>query len=333
MLAVGRSRLAASSGLSLPKLSALVARAIARSGPLSSGAANALNSQATFAPFVKANLPILTNLVLREFATAAKKPATKKKAPAKKAPAKRSTTTTTKKPAAKRRTVAKKAGTRRTVIKKKPAAKKKAAPKKKVIKKATPKKPGIQTQYDKALGDAPSKKASPYNLFFVETLKSLDSSTRAPEKAKLVAEKWRGLSDAEKKTWQDRAAEETVKRKAAYDQWLSKLNPLEIEAANLARQRIRGYREKKGIKGTSPATKIKDDRLVKRPCTPWVFFMKEKYSSGVVDNVEHKQKMSKLAEMWKGTTEAERKKYNDLASKDTARYKAERAAFLKKYGN
>lgn len=334
MLAVGRSRLAASSGLSLPKLSALVARAIARSGPLSSGAANAINSQATFAPFVKANLPLLTNLVLREYATAAKRTATKKTtATKKKAPAKRSTTATTKKPAAKNRAVAKRSGTRRTATKKKPAAKKKkAAPKKKAVKKkAAPKKPGIQTQYDKALGDAPTKKANPYNLFFVDTLKNVDPSLKASEKAKKVAEQWRALSDAEKKTWSDRAAEETVKRKAAYAQWLAGQNPLDIEAANNARIRIRGYREKKGIKGVSPVTKIKDDRLVKRPRTAWVFFMKDKYSSGLVDHVEHKDKMSKLAELWKATPEAEKKKYEDLFTKDMARYKAERADFLKKY--
>ncbi|KAK6515441.1 hypothetical protein TWF506_007776 [Arthrobotrys conoides] len=333
MLAVGRSRLAASSGLSLPKLSALVARAIVRSGPLSSGAANALNSQATFAPFVKANLPLLTNLVLREYATAVKKTTTKKTtATKKKAPAKK--TTTKKKPAAKRRTVAKKSGTRRTATKKKPAAKKKkAAPKKKKVvkKKNVVKKPGIQVQYDKALGNAPPKKTNTYNLFFMETLSSIDPTLKVAERAKKVAEKWRTITDAEKKTWSDRAAEETIKKKAQYAQWLAKQNPFDIEAANNARRSIRGYREKKGIKGSRPTSKIKDDRLVKRPRTAWIFFMQDKYHTGLVENVGPKEKMAKLAEAWKATTATEKKKYEDLSAKDTIRYKTERAEFLKKY--
>ncbi|KAF3155087.1 hypothetical protein TWF788_006461 [Orbilia oligospora] len=338
MLAVGRSRLAASSGLSLPKLSALVARAIARSGPLSSGAANAINSQATFAPFVKANLPLLTSLVLREYATATKKTTTttttkKTTATKKKAPAKKSTT---KKPAAKRRTVAKKSGTRRTATKKKLVAKKKkkAAPKKKKVvrkKKAVVKKPGIQVQYDKALGDAPPRKTTSYSLFFIDALPTVDSSLKASERAKKVAEKWRGLPEAEKKAWSERAAEESIKKKAAYAQWLAKQNPLDIEAANHARNRIRGYREKRGIKGSNPTSRIKDDRLVKRPRTAWVYFMQEKYHSGLVEDVGPKLKMAKLAEVWKATSPAEKKKYQDLCEKDIIRYKAERAEFLKKY--
>ncbi|KAK6499656.1 hypothetical protein TWF481_010019 [Arthrobotrys musiformis] len=333
MLAVGRSRLAASSGLSLPKLSAIVARAIARSGPLSSGAANAISSQATFAPFVKANLPLLTNLVLREYATAAKKAAPKKKAPAKK-----KSTTTAKKPAVKRRAVAKKSGTRRTATKKKTVAKKKkAAPKKKKVvrkKKAVAKKPGIQIQYNKSLGDAPTKKANAYNLFFIDVVKTLEGVSTAPQKAKEIAQKWNALSDAEKQKWTDRASEETVKRKAAYAQWLAKQNPLDIEAANNARNRIRAHRAKKGIKsGSTPVSKIKDDRLVKRPCTAWIFFMKDKYHTAEIDGIEHKLKLTKLAQLWRGASASEKKKYEDLATKDAARYKAERAEFLKKYSH
>ncbi|KAK6531328.1 hypothetical protein TWF281_008139 [Arthrobotrys megalospora] len=329
MLAVGRSRLAASSGLSLPKLSAIVARAIARSGPLSSGAANALASQATFAPFMKANLPVLTNLVLREYATAAKKKTTtKKKATAKK--------TTAKKPAAKRRTVAKKTGTRRAATKKKPAAKKKKpAPKKKKVvrKKAAAKKPGIKAQYGKALTNAPSKTVSGYTLFFTDSVKALGKGIRLAERAKEIGAQWRALSDAEKQVWNDRSAEETVKRKAAYAQWLAKQNPADIEAANNARNRIRAYRQKKGIRGSTSHTKIKDDRLVKRPITAWIFFVKNNFHRPELEAFEKGKKFTKLAELWKAASDAEKKKYNDLAAKDTVRYQAEKADFAKKYKN
>ncbi|KAK6363610.1 hypothetical protein TWF730_001034 [Orbilia blumenaviensis] len=330
MLAVGRSRLAASSGLSLPKLSAIVARAIARSGPLSSGAANAITSQATFAPFVKANLPLLTTLVLREYATAAKKTATKKTA-TKKTSAKKST-----KPAARRRTVAKKSGTRRTATKKKTAAKKKkAAPKKKKVvkkKKVAVKKPGIRVQYDKAM-DAPPRRVSPYNLFFVEASKGIAAGVKASDRAKETAVQWHALSETDKQAWKDRAAEESIKRKAAYAQWLAKQNPVDIAAANNARNRIRAHRLQKGIKGSTSIARIRDDRLVKRSLTPWIFFVKEKIQTPEIVALDRREKLKRMSELWKATTDANKKKYADLAAKDAIRYKNEKAEFEKKYQN
>ncbi|KAK6335626.1 hypothetical protein TWF696_002394 [Orbilia brochopaga] len=335
MLAVGRTRLAASGGLSLPKLSAIVARAIARSGPLASGVLHGPAPQAAFVPFVKANLPLITSIALREYATATKtkkKPAAKKKTTTtkKKAPAKKKATA--KKPV-KRRVVAKKSGTRRastkkTAAKKKKPVKKKAVKKKKKVEK--PKKPGVMTYHKNALKDEPPQVATAYNLFFVEFYKSNKSIGKIPEVAKACGAKWRALPETEKQTWADRAAVETQKRKAAHQAWIAQHNPVDIAKANKARNHIAALRRAKGAVKTGKY-KIKDDRLVAGPRSAYIYFVKENYSRPEVSSLDRNLRMKKLAEFWKAASDADKKKFVDLAARDKLRYQNEKAEFEKKY--
>ncbi|KAF3939415.1 hypothetical protein ABW19_dt0201065 [Dactylella cylindrospora] len=335
MLAIGRSRLAASSGLTLPKLNAIVTNALARSGPLSTGASKAV-AQAAIAPFVKANLPLFSSVLVRGYATATKKKTAVKKK--KTTTAKKKTTTAAakkKKPAAKRRTVAKKSGTRRpakkVAKKKKPAAKKKPV-KKKVVKKkkkVVVKKPGLTATIKKTLPNEPAKKVTAYNLFFTEYYKT--NKGKVQEVAKELGAKWRALSDEEKATWNERAVAESAKRLAAYQQWLAKLSPIDIINANIARQRVRTLRAKKGHSGTTNDRPLKDPRLVKRPSSAWLFFVKDYITSPEIAILEKNVKMKKLSENWKVLGSAEKKKYEELASRDRTRFLAEKEAFEKKY--
>ncbi|KAK6544442.1 hypothetical protein TWF694_001137 [Orbilia ellipsospora] len=332
MLAVGRSRLAAGGPLSLPKLSAIVARALARSGPLSSGIANAVASPATFAPFVKANLPVLTNLVLREYATAAKKKttATKKKTTTKKPAAKKKTTTTKKKPTA-RRTVASKSGTRRAAPKKRAAAKKKKPVKKKVVrkKKKVEKKPGIRSEYKKILKPPPTRMTG-YMLFYGENFQTVATAATFKEKVQQMSSKWQSLAEAEKNSYNDRAAAEKIKRKAAYDEWLRKQNPADIKVANLAALRLNTYYEAKGKKARQHT--LSDDRLPKHPLSSYILYSREALRKPEFINIKpNVEKVRQVAAAWRALSESEKKKYVDLANRDKIRYQNEKKEFERKY--
>ncbi|KAF3929200.1 hypothetical protein AA313_de0203250 [Arthrobotrys entomopaga] len=334
MLAVGRSRLAAGGTLSLPKLSAIVARALARSGPLSSGIANATASPTTFAPFVKANLPVLTNLVLREYATAAKKKttaATKKKKTAAKKPAAKKKTTTTKKKTTTRRSVASKSGTRRAAPKKRAAAKKKKPVKKKAVrkKKKVEKKPGIRSEYSKMLKPPPTR-VTGYMLFYGENFKTIATAATFKERVVQMSSAWRNLPTAEKNSYNDRAATEKIKRKAAYDEWLRKQNPADIKVANRAAARLNSYFEAKGKKIRKHT--LSDDRLPKHPLTSYIFYTREALRKPDFMEIETSmEKIKKVAASWKTLPESEKKKYNDLAARDKVRYENEKKEFERKY--
>ncbi|KAF3905467.1 hypothetical protein ABW20_dc0106068 [Dactylellina cionopaga] len=356
MLAVGRRSLAANGGLSLPKLNVILARALARSGPLSTGIVNAAaaGNQAALVPFVKANLPLITSMILREYATAAKtkakpkkkpaavaakKPAAKKPAAAKKtttaATKKKATTAGAKKKPAAKRAVAKKTGTRRAATKKKPIAKKKK-PVKKVVKKKKKavivKKPGIMDQFKNAMTDAPTRRpVMAYTLFFKDQFPTAQGDSGVTSKAKSIGAAWKALSEAEKQVWKDKAAAETVKKLAHYDQWIAKQNPADLQVANRARVRIADYRAKHNTLGYGLRHKFSDPRMVKRALTAYMYFSKETMHKAEWVGLRQAEKLKKTGELWRTISDAEKKKYVDLATRDRNRYLTEKAEFEKKY--
>ncbi|EWC48345.1 hypothetical protein DRE_02114 [Drechslerella stenobrocha 248] len=356
MLAVGRSRFATGNGLSLPKLGAIVARAIARSGPLSSFNGPAHQAHAAIVPFVKANLPLITSIALREYATATKKKttATKKKPavrkpaarkpaarkPAAKKPAARKPaakkpaakrTTAAKKPAA-RRAVATKAGTRRTATKKKPLKKKPLKKKKVIKKKKVEKKPGVMTFYRQALRDEPPKAASGYNLFYSDHFKKTKTPTNTvADIARSAGAKWQEMPIADKQGWIDNAKVETARRKAAYQEWLNTMSPLDIQAANRARLRIHQNRLEKDKKAKRLLKPIQDSRFVPRALNAYTLFVKDTILKPEVMALEQTARMKKCGELWRAASDADKKKYKELASRDKVRFDNEKLEFAKKY--
>ena len=79
-------------------------------------------------------------------------------------------------------------------------------------------------------------------------------------------------------------------------------SPIEIDAANRARQRLRRI---------SPAhkrkTDIKDDRLPKRSGTPYTHFTKSKWASGEFAGESFADAASSIAKQWKSLSAAEKK--------------------------
>jgi hypothetical protein len=74
-----------------------------------------------------------------------------------------------------------------------------------------------------------------------------------------------------------------AKNETAYKAWLSKFHPLQIKEANNARDALRRLQEKAGKAKNGRKKRfshIQDDRLVKRPVSPYAQFLKERVSSG-----------------------------------------------------
>jgi hypothetical protein len=98
------------------------------------------------------------------------------------------------------------------------------------------------------------------------------------------------------------AHQNRLANEAAYKAWVEAHSPVEIEAANRARQRLRRI---------SPAHKrkaeIKDDRLPKRPLTAYSYFTKSKWATGELAGESFKDAASSIAQQWKSLTPAEKK--------------------------
>jgi hypothetical protein len=88
---------------------------------------------------------------------------------------------------------------------------------------------------------------------------------------------------------------------ANYKAWVASHPPETILAANIARARlVRKYKSK-------PLRKITDDRLPKRPATPYALFIRSRWASGDLQYDKISGVFSSLAAEWKVMTESEKK--------------------------
>ncbi|KAJ5832429.1 hypothetical protein N7474_000740 [Penicillium riverlandense] len=130
------------------------------------------------------------------------------------------------------------------------------------------------------------------------------------------------LSAEEKERYEAQARANMATNAAQYDQWLKQHTPLQIKEANLARRRLstlvkKNYRQ------------IRDDRLVKKRSSAFMFYVQERYASGDFRHMKVTDATSRVAQEWKGLTESEKQKYHDLQAEDQARYRRE---YLQVYG-
>lgn len=259
-------------------------------------------------------------------APAATKAASKNTEKAKKtAPAAKETV---KKTAVKKKTAAKK---KKTVAKKKPAAKKKAAPKKRVPK------PLTEEQKNKALIAALRKAAlkapatqyavSAYNVFISEQLSS-PSGARAVSQANITkaSKEFKELAPAQLEHYQRKAAEINAANQEAIRAWVNSHTTDEIRQANNARRRLR--RMLAGVRKSGPAhtCPIADDRVPKRPTTPYLKFFITRYNAGVYNGLVPKEASKVASGEWKALSDAERQNYSDNYKEERIKYEAERPA-------
>ncbi|KAK7707252.1 hypothetical protein SLS57_009421 [Botryosphaeria dothidea] len=315
-----RAKVPSAAARDVAQLSRQLQTAIAR--------ANSTNNAAALAPLTLAQFQRI-----RSYATATKTGA------AKKAPVKK--TTATKKPAPKKPAPKKTATTKKAAPKKKPAAKKKKAaarPKKeltdeqkerlaerkekrKELRAVQKKKDDLKELKAIALEEPKQKPATAFQILMAETVQKDLKGTKGGEGigpiAKAVSERYKNLSPAELEHYNHLANQAAEENKKAFQKWLRSFTPLEIKQANNARRLLRtkvpSYR-----KG-----QIQDDRLVKQPLTPFIYFFKERYSTGDFKNMPINEAAKLVSQEWKALGSSDKQKYTEVAEKDIQRYARE----------
>jgi len=162
--------------------------------------------------------------------------------------------------------------------------------------------------------DAPKKPYGPtaYSMFIH---KHNDQTGFTPFSSELGA-MWKGLSEAEQAKYREAAQESHLAKQKAYVEWVEKYTPAEIVRANSARRWLKKY-------GLSPKTKhalIVDHRTTKQAMSAYNLWMAER----IVAAGGGRADFATLGKEWKTASDAEKKKYYDLAQADKQRYESQK---------
>ncbi|KAF9887514.1 hypothetical protein FE257_010092 [Aspergillus nanangensis] len=153
-----------------------------------------------------------------------------------------------------------------------------------------------------------------WNLAVVSKLSEAEkTSPKGAEAFKAATELAKAISEAERERFVDTAASNKRANTDAYERWIKSHTPLQIKDANLARRRLAN------LKNTS-VPQLRDERLVKRPRSAYVLFYTERTDGGDFKHMVVKDIAARVAEEWRGLTDAEKTKYRQLQENDQQRY-------------
>lgn len=135
------------------------------------------------------------------------------------------------------------------------------------------------------------------------------------ELGKKLGELWRGLSDEEKRPFQDQALQE----KGRYDQQKAAYESMKPMYADDDEEDDRGRRKKKK----------KDPNAPKRGMSAFMIYANEVRNEVKNDNpgITFGELGKMLGELWRGLSEDEKRPYQLRAASDKARYENEKAAY------
>ncbi|KAB8222273.1 hypothetical protein BDV33DRAFT_168832 [Aspergillus novoparasiticus] len=152
------------------------------------------------------------------------------------------------------------------------------------------------------------------NLSIIEKLQETRKTHNNTQEAfKAATELAKTISEEERARFAAVAESNRNSNESTYDQWIKSHTPLQIKEANLARNRLTKLTNKR-------YPPLRDDRLVKRPSSSYVFFFIERTGQGDFKHMAAKDIATRVAEEWKGLTESEKEKYHKLQLADTERY-------------
>lgn len=86
---------------------------------------------------------------------------------------------------------------------------------------------------------------------------------------------------------------------ASYRAWVQSHTPLQIRKANTARLALKHL-------GKKPNVPIKDERLVKKPRAPYIFYYVERLESGDLKHMGLAEMTKQVSSEWNNLTEAEK---------------------------
>ncbi|KAL2817790.1 hypothetical protein BJX63DRAFT_384899 [Aspergillus granulosus] len=149
--------------------------------------------------------------------------------------------------------------------------------------------------------------------YFPEAQKTTSTVSEAFKKASELAQ---SISASEKQQYEDLAKANKASNEAAYEAWVKTHTPREILQANAARRRLAQIKGKRLVL-------IKDDRLVKRPRSSFIYFFEERKDAEGTFGKSATDLTKYIAEEWKSLSTADKAKYNQLAKDDLERYARE----------
>ncbi|TQS37433.1 hypothetical protein Golomagni_02092 [Golovinomyces magnicellulatus] len=126
---------------------------------------------------------------------------------------------------------------------------------------------------------------------------------------------WRNLSPEEVQLYERQAEANRAANEKSLKEWISKHTPDQIRLANNARRQMsRLYPQSKQWR------QIQDERQPKRPITPFLCYVKERYSSGEYAGTNLLEVSKKLTSEFKALTPNDRKKYDNMYREHQKKY-------------
>ncbi|RKF72586.1 putative hmg box protein [Golovinomyces cichoracearum] len=151
-------------------------------------------------------------------------------------------------------------------------------------------------------------------LFMADKLKGnggVDINTRFTE----ISTCWKNLSPPEVQFFQKQAEINRAANEKKLKEWVYKHSPDQIRLANNARRQLSRLYPK-----SNQWRLIQDDRQPKRPVTPFLCYIKERYSTGEYAGKNLLEISKKLTSEFKALTPNDRKKYDDLFHENRLKY-------------
>ncbi|KAJ3051377.1 hypothetical protein HK097_007636 [Rhizophlyctis rosea] len=180
----------------------------------------------------------------------------------------------------------------------------------------------------------PKKAGGPYAIFNKEvraTDPSLGKGTSLSAASRVIAERWRGLSPAEKKTYEDRATQQKEAYKRQYEQYLAKRTPQDV----ILEQKI-GYLQSV-INPNKPSRKVPAAAdAPKKPLSSYLLFSTEAQAAGperqrqLIGQVLQgamTQQVKTIAAAWNGLSAEQKSKYQQQAANALSAYKTQKAQY------
>lgn len=138
------------------------------------------------------------------------------------------------------------------------------------------------------------------------------------DSVKQASEAFKSLSAAEMQKLADTGEQNKLTNAARYKAWVESHTPLQIAEALSARRLLKSKFDYP--KGRKTVHKIRDDRLPKRPSSPYMYFSKSKAGAEDIEGANVVEKQKAIANVWRQMSPAEKEPFEQLGKADTARY-------------
>mmetsp|Transcript_21745 Transcript_21745/g.37073 ORF Transcript_21745/g.37073 Transcript_21745/m.37073 type:complete len:190 (+) Transcript_21745:92-661(+) len=134
--------------------------------------------------------------------------------------------------------------------------------------------------------------------------------------AKAIGQRWGEMTDDDKKPFQKQYEASKLEYAKKLEEW---------EALPDDQKEFKADKKRKGGAKNEKSKKKKDPNAPKAASSAWMLFLAENREKKV--DIQPKELMKLMSIEWKGMSDAQKKKYVDMAAKDKLRYQAEKEKY------